>query len=415
MNRVFATASIGMRVGSQTVIFFILGAALGPTALGKFSLLLAYATIIAMIAEYGTVNPGLREMSRDPAGAADKLQEYLWFRGILSAGCYAVGILTLLLCGALQLVDVGLFTALCLATFFGQQSEFMLLYFRARSHYRLEATIAVATSSLFLAVVAITVFIAPIVASAVISYLIARLLGLAIIVHGIGSARGRVRLSRLSFLKAMSRLKTNLNRQKWYAADSIITASFTQIDAVLVGHLLGLHALGLYQVAAKVLQASLSMVQLAVSIYLPILSREPSRTGLAAALQRLFLEMTGLGLLAAIGCYLLMPWIVRKVLGEQFSESDQLWLGVSIAIAARCVASGFGIFLVAVDRPLYRILVQLIIMVTLVLGAMLLLPVYGLFGMGMALATSLTIGAVLYALAARRALKMLPASLDGGL
>jgi O-antigen/teichoic acid export membrane protein len=91
-----------------------------------------------------------------------------------------------------------------------------------------------------------------------------------------------------------------------------------------------------------------------------------------------------------------MPYLVNLYMGAQFADANLLWGGIGAAVFIRCLAAGFGILLVALDKPGVRTFVQIGIISSLVTLSWILAPAYGLWGMGYAVAGSLGVGLVIY-------------------
>jgi O-antigen/teichoic acid export membrane protein len=384
------------RILSQTLVFLLIGKVLGPVELGQFSLLMVYASLIGLVADYGCSNPALREMSVDVPGATGIMNDYLVFRVGMGLVCYGVGGVGLYLAGLVTPADISLFLIISLASFVALQTDFILLIFRATTRYNEETVTSVCTSLVHLLLVGSVCFLAPHIVPVTLAFLASRLFALAFTV---GMVRRKAAILSYQAGRIAAALKTvpaMLRKRTWYAADSFITAAFSQIDTLLVGHLLGLHALGNYQIGAKVLQMSLSIVQIASSVYIPMLSRGIHQAHPVRMIMQMILSLAAVGAAAACGIYWVMPYLVNLYMGAQFADANLLWGGIGAAVFIRCLAAGFGILLVALDKPGVRTFVQIGIISSLVTLSWILAPAYGLWGMGYAVAGSLGVGLVIY-------------------
>ncbi|GJI91808.1 hypothetical protein RugamoR1_49710 [Rugamonas sp. R1(2021)] len=394
------------RILSQTLVFLLIGKVLGPVELGQFSLFMVYASLIGLVADYGCSNPALREMSVDVPGATGIMNDYLVFRIGMGIVCYGLGGLGLYFGGLVTMADFNLFLLISLASFVAMQTDFILLIFRATTRYNEETVTSVCTSLFHLLLVGSVCFLAPRIVPVTLAFLISRLFAMAFTVF---MARRKAAIFSYPSGRIVVALKTvpaMLRKRTWYAADSFITAAFNQIDTLLVGHLLGLHALGNYQIGAKVLQMSLSIVQIASSVYIPVLSRAIHQTHPVRVVMQMILSLAAVGAAGACSIYWIMPHLVNLYMGTQFADANLLWGGIALAVFIRCLAAGFGILLVALDKPGIRTFVQIGIISSLVVLAWVLVPAYGLWGMGYAVAGSLGVGLVIYVVAV---LKLAPA------
>jgi O-antigen/teichoic acid export membrane protein len=396
MKTIFATSSMLVRILSQTLVFLLIGKVLGPVELGQFSLFMVYASLIGLVADYGCTNPALREMSVNVPGAAAILNDYLVFRVAMGVVCYTIGGLGLYLSGLVTLADAQLFLWISLASFVALQSDFILLLFRATTRYNEETVTSICTSVVHMVLVGTVCFVTPRIVPVTLAFLASRLFALAFTIF---MARRKAAILSYAAGQVTSALKAApgmLRKRTLYAADSFITAAFGQIDTLLVGHLLGLHALGNYQLGAKVLQMSLSIVQVASSVYIPMLSRAVHQSHPVRMVMQMTLALAGVGALAAGGIYFVMPYLVDLYMGAQFADANVLWGGIGLAVFIRCLAASFGILLVALDKPGVRTFVQIGIISSLVALAWILVPAYGLWGMGYAVAGSLSVGLLIY-------------------
>ncbi|MRW86273.1 oligosaccharide flippase family protein [Pseudoduganella sp. FT26W] len=402
MKTIFATSSMLARILSQTLVFLLIGKVLGPVELGQFSLFMVYASLIGLVADYGCSNPALREMSVNVPGAAGIMNDYLVFRVAMGVVCYTIGGVGLYLSGLVSLADVQLFLWLSLASFVALQSDFILLIFRATTRYNEETVTSIVTALVHLLLVGTVCFVAPHIVPVTMAFLASRLFALAFTVFMVRRKAAILSFASGHIVAALRAAPGMLRKRTLYAADSFITAAFGQIDTLLVGHLLGLHALGNYQLGAKVLQMSLSIVQVASSVCIPVLSRAVHQAHPARTVMQMILALAGVGA-AAAGCiYWIMPYLVDRFMGAQFADANVLWGGIGLAVFIRCLAASFGILLVALDKPGVRTFVQIGIISGLVALSWVLVPAYGLWGMGYAVAGALGIGLVIYFVAVLR-------------
>ncbi|MYM84000.1 oligosaccharide flippase family protein [Duganella sp. FT50W] len=402
MKTVFATASMLVRILSQTLVFLLIGKVLGPVELGQFSLFMVYASLIGLVADYGCSNPALREMSVDVDRAATIMNDYLVFRVAMGVVCYTIGGLGLYLSGLVTAADAPLFLWISLASFVALQADFVLLIFRATTRYNEETVTSVCTSLVHMLLVGSVCFMSPHIVPVTLAFLGSRLFALVFTISMVRRKAAMLRYAAGQIGAALRAAPAMLRQRTLYAADSFITAAFGQVDTLLVGHLLGLHALGNYQLGAKVLQMSLSIVQVASSVYIPALSRAVHQAHPLRMMLRMMLALAAVGALAAAAIYWIMPYLVDLTMGAQFADANVLWGGIGLAVFIRCLAASFGILLVALDKPGVRTVVQVGIIASLVALAWLLLPSYGLWGMGYAVAGALGVGLLIYLLAVLR-------------
>jgi O-antigen/teichoic acid export membrane protein len=403
--KAFAALSVFARIVSQAFGFLLIGRTLGASELGQFSLLFAYVSLIGLVAEYGSSSPALREMSaaKDTSQSVAIFNEYAAFRFVLGTAVHVLGLFGLAILGFVDVVHFPVVALFALSVLLGSQADFTMLIYRVNQRFNLEATVALLTSLSHVGIIAIACAFSPTLLSIGIAYVASRLVAVTATVM-VARMNDSIQLFSTSLIiNALRNLPAGLRRHFPYAADGLITASFSQLDTLLVGHLLGLHSLGNYQIGAKVMQMSLALVSIANNFYLPALARAVGSAQFLLTLKRACLELTLVGALAGGGVLVVMPMVVEPLLGGTFSEVNALWPGIALAILIRCAAAGFGIALIALNLPVTRIIAQIAILLSFTGALVFLAPIFSLVAAAYSLVIALFIGLLIYVFALWRA------------
>src|SRR5690606_6672718 len=141
-----------------------------------------------------------------------------------------------------------------------------------------------------------------------------------------------------------------------FAVDSGATNIFAQLDVILVNHLAGREAAGIYFAGSRLLQGAVPFSVLLASVHIPRFayqlhnqSRELFRYGV-----RILGEYVAMGLIFALAFYFIGPLFTDHFLGADYAELNTLWLAFACFTAARFVAAGLGVQLMAMGTGFLR-------------------------------------------------------------
>jgi O-antigen/teichoic acid export membrane protein len=183
-----------------------------------------------------------------------------------------------------------------------------------------------------------------------------------------------------------------------YTLSLFLFQFYSRIDVVLLGFLLDTAAVGVYNVAYRVVFllmfiphfASVAVLPLASSLFLD--SREEFRILYRKVLNAVIL----VGLPIAAGLWLTAPDLVGLFFGDAFEESASVLRLLSVLLFLTCLDRIMGTFLVACDRQVDRTKSQSVVAcVSLVLN-LLLIPILGVRGAAIAILVSETVLVILY-------------------
>lgn len=399
-NRFLSLLSSLFRAFGQLAVFLILARLFAPDDFGRFSLYIAIASMLALLGDFGASTFSLPLLSEAEDRTHLAYREIFRFRWITLSAVMLAGMC--LLPFAIRIDDRLLFSLCCGVGYVTALADFSLLPFRARRAYGDEALAAVSGALAYIAVVAVVAVTVGNMRAVAGAYLGARLLSLAIawmlwfrLVRRTGLARQGVADGHMSFAG-------RLRMGSPYLADGLLSAAINYVDIFLIGALLGVAAVGVYQIPSKIMQASLLVVQIVVSIYVPQLAREKETTAWHGTARRMLLELTGVGMVMALGVALVVPFLADRFLGPAYHLPWFAWAGFATALLIRLASAGYGIILIVWRMPMTRVYGQAAVLGTFVAGVLLAARPFGLGGVAWSFSAAMGVAFVYYAATVRK-------------
>lgn len=395
-------ASMLAKVGGVAVTFLVIGRALGPSDLGIISVYFAYASLLALVADYGSSTFSFRALALAGDGLAGAFAEAMGFRLSMCVVIGTAGSIGLIAAGLVESSHLVIFFALLASTLAATQADFFVLLFRTMGRYDEDARVTISASLLHLLLTGTTAFLTRDIIVVALAFLLSRTLYLAY-------AARRARIAGVRWLAEMRkgyfaprRIGWTLASNRYYATDTIITAAFGQVDTIIVAAFFGTYGAGIYQLGAKVISTSLAVVQVASAIYIPSLARA-DRDETRRLRRRMLIELTVGGLALGGGITFGMPFVVDFVFGPKFAETNILWPWIGLVIVIRCSLAAVGIALIARGQAGYRTICQTIILSSFIGLSWLVLPGFGLPLVPIAMAVALILGGIAYVICLIRA------------
>ncbi|MYM65304.1 oligosaccharide flippase family protein [Pseudoduganella sp. FT55W] len=407
-KKILAAASVFSKLISGSGVFIVTGYFISPESLGRLAVFVAYSTLMCLVTDYGLQNPALREISIDNNKAASIFNKYTLFRIFLFLPVFALTLGVFLATGTLHTTDLVFFSCLAVASLFSSHGDFAQIYFRGIGKYATEAWISIISGVLHLVLVGLVAYefkeveyIGMAILGSKLFYLAASVIAAKRYDRVFSWSLQDVRDTAASFF-------SDLKRLKYYAGDSVVTASFAQLDIIFVSHFFGMHFSGVYQVGAKVTQISLAVVQVFSATYIPSISnnlhgKQRNEAEASRNLRSATIELFIVGVVFALGMVFILPYILHAVFGTKYEEGNILFVGFGMAVIARCLAAPFGIALIALDKPKVRLIGQLIVSGTYSLLAVLLFPTFGFAAASTVMAISLWTALAFYSSCTYRA------------
>lgn len=389
----YISVSFGARLLSGVVVFVLLARALGPEPFGTFMYWLSAATLVAVIGDFGLGQRALRDVAA--ARQPGQTYEHLWTaKLVLTVASVAAGAGMLLFAPAASGHGLALPLVLLGYACAASASEFLAGVLRAADGARVESALAVASAmALLLAVLVAVRRDASLVAIAWI-FLASRLL----------QVLGALAALRRAFPEAnplggrFRSAPATLRGTGWYASDAALTNGVAQVDTLIVRHVLGEAAAGIYQAGLRLVHGVSFAAAVLANVFLPRLARAASG---AAEFRRIAVRaliafcLTGLLGATALGAG--RDWIVEGLYGGgPFGPLGAVLPWLAAFLFLRFVAGGLGILLTALGAQKLRT-ISYAGAVTPLLFAPLALHALGVAGMPLVLAASMAILGLAYA------------------
>ncbi|MGC1549554.1 MAG: polysaccharide biosynthesis C-terminal domain-containing protein [Rhodanobacter sp.] len=378
-------AMLGIRVLTQAAVLLLLTHLLGPQTYGHFASASSLAVVLGILPNLGS---GYVMMARAPqhATAINDVWRYAWpltmLLGLLLLAAYLplahimgganpMAWPTLCCLGAAELLATPLT---------------MLLSFVLQASQRVPLGQFVQWLPLGLRVLAALPCFLIIETARLPAYALLQMLA-----SLVGLALGFAMTRRIVALHGVPRYPDaqELTQGASYAAMHLVAANPSELDKVLAVRLIGAHDAGIYAAATRVMGALVMPVIALMLAAQPRLfhhAHQPTQQG-----HRLIWIIAMLALGWGLLCWLLLslcssllPWLF----GPSFAAMALLMPWLAAAAAPLSMRLAAGTVLVALGRPLERLMFELTGIAALVAGTLLLAPLFGMRGLAFALLAS---------------------------
>jgi O-antigen/teichoic acid export membrane protein len=184
----------------------------------------------------------------------------------------------------------------------------------------------------------------------------------------------------------LSKIKRVISRGKWLTLFGIFDYVYTTFDNVIVGRMLGVGLLGIYQNAYKISTTPLTEVgDIFFRVTFPFFSKiSDDKERLQESFLKNTIVTTVLMTAAGIFVYVFADPIVRIVLGNGWESAIPVTRLLTILGVTRGIASSTSSFLIAKQKQKYTATVTFVSAIGLLVTIVPLINIYGIMGAGMA-------------------------------
>ena len=374
-NTAWRLIAFGARTFSGVLATVLLARIHGPAGLGKFQFALTLTLLLSFAVALGLPKLLVRELARHPDAIKLRIESAL----VVSLGAGAVVTALLLGVGVLfQHADTSIFVVAGVALAADSAMRIVMVPFWALERMRYEALCVGIQEGAFV-VLTVAVLVAGLGPGAVmLAYLVSRVIGL-ITAWTVVATKLHIRLMPRWHAGEMAPM---MKRATPFALDDALSLAYIRLDTVILGILVGVHEVGLYQSAVNlVLYLNIMPRMLNFSMY-PRMSRAwPDNVAELRRLCDSSLMMLGaLAMPIAVGSFLLAPRIFGVMYGSGFDRGVLAYLLVTPLTPIRMLGNTLGTALTAADRQTPRtVAVGVAAGVNVVLN-LILIPHWGLFG-----------------------------------
>jgi len=205
---------------------------------------------------------------------------------------------------------------------------------------------------------------------------------------------------RPNFVFDFVKLKRVVRRGIWITLYGIFDYIYTQADNIIVGRMLGVTSLGIYQNAYKISTAPLTEVgDVFFRVTFPIFSKI---SGDSIRLKKAFIKNTVINsvlmIFAGVFIYIFASPIVKILFGQGWEAAIPVVRLLSVLGVVRGVAASTNSLLVAQMKQKYSAIITLVSAMGLLITIVPLVKVYGIIGAGLSaiLGTALTLPLIIF-------------------
>lgn len=349
-------ALMGVTTAARTAValgtLLILARALGPSDFGFISIAITWSSIVALVTDYGFGMRALRDIGAKRELAGEVMASSLAAKTLLVLPvCLILLPLTLLVfdLSKVERVAAVLFLLGTLANSYGDLS---LTVFRSLGHFHRETRIVTLTAVFHFMLIGIVVVFFNDLQSIGLAFLLSRLVYALFALSALSSLISLGSLLRQTWAGIAKRFRTSTS----FAVDSGTTNIFAQLDVILVNHLAGREAAGIYFAGSRLLQGAVPFSVLLASIHIPRFAhRLQNESGdLVRYGMRILAEYSGVGLCFALAFFFIGPLFTEHFLGSDYKALNALWPAFAFFTAARFIAAGLGVQLIALETGFLR-------------------------------------------------------------
>jgi O-antigen/teichoic acid export membrane protein len=361
-----------LRISSGLLTFAFVARILGPESFGQFMLWFSVATLLGLVANYGLTPYMLREITIQEGRTSQLIGEVLMAKLLLALILIAI----VLPSGFFIDTDFRyVFFALFVATLFDSLTEFFNAGYRATNRYASETKIATYTSVFQFLLIVLAVYFSPTVLSASLATMMSRIL--------VSFITWR---DQNQFLNGISlgSIESGINQLKEafaYAVDFVLQSLMGQVDSIVIGSMLGLSAVGIYQAGMKIFQGCAQTANVLANVFIPRLSKTTHHS-ITTNKDMHYVQICfiGVGILLGLIMAVAASPITHLVFGPKFSQLVALFPWFGLLFFIRFFAASQGIILTSAGLQSFRTYANVALWLVVFTAAYLLVPNFGLKG-----------------------------------
>lgn len=361
-----------LRISSGLLTFAFLARILGPESFGQFMFWFSVATLLGLVAHYGLTPYMLREITIQEGRTAQLIGEVLMAKLLLAS------VLIVIVLTSGFLIDANfryVFFALFVATLFDSLTELFNTGYRATNRYASETKIATYASIFQFLLVVVVVYFSPTVLSASLATMMSRILVSFITWKDQNQFLNGITLG--SIQSGITKLKEAFT----YAADFVLQSLMGQVDSIVIGSMLGLSAVGIYQAGMKIFQGCAQTANVLANVFIPRLSKTThhSNTG-NKDMHYVQICFITVGILLGLIMAAAASPITHLVFGPKFSQLVALFPWFGLLFFIRFFAASQGVILTSAGLQSFRTYANVALWLVVFTAAYLLVPNFGLKG-----------------------------------
>jgi len=378
MKRGFLALLVSLiaRIGASMLLFVLIAREWGALRFGEFMYLFSVAAVLVLVCEFGFTQQILRDIGRNPDSAAEQMGAFLGAKIWLTLLDLIFVVLFFLFSGLNPASGV-LLGLLFVAAALVSYSDFLFACYRALGRYEWETIVTVQGNILYFIAGALALYLsesAILLASALV---LARALQL-----GLSTRKFCLLIDTPVRPSLDPRSAANVIRRSLpFGADVAAAAIYVNADALIITHVLGYAANGVYQAAARFYQGACQLPPIFASLFLPRMARDQGEIKqLSAHMKQLYgvMIVTGVLLLAV---FFVMPYGIKYIYHDpSLLAAGALFPWFGLLLCIRFIAAAQGISVTVMNGQTIRVLLTGVSLLVMVLLAVPLLEYVGTRG-----------------------------------
>ena len=344
-------ALMGVTTAARTAVqlgtLLILARTLGPSDFGFISIVITWSTIVALVTDYGFGMRALRDIGAERHRAGEIMSASLAAKSVLVLPACIVLLPIILFFLDLHTTERFAAVLFLLGTLASSYGDLGLTVFRSIGQFHRETKIVAATALVHFILIGAAILLRNDVLAIGLAFLVSRLIYATFALRALSKILELGGILRNSWQVLGERFKSSTS----FAVDSGATNIFAQLDVILVNHLAGREAAGIYFAGSRLIQGAVPF-----SVHIPRFAYQlhNKTAGLARYGLRILGEYAGMGLIFALAFFFIGPLFTDYFLGAEYAELNTLWLAFACFTAARFIAAGLGVQLMAMGTGFLR-------------------------------------------------------------
>jgi O-antigen/teichoic acid export membrane protein len=371
---VFVFFAYALRLGAGMAVFVLIARYLGPNDFGVFSYWLSIATIFCILVNFGFGTMVLKSFGDSHHNAHDMMSKVLTAKLLLTCMVVMLSLISILFIE--EELSRKCLLILLSAQLFESFSEHYNLGFRVNNHFKHEATLSTATSTIHIIVLVSTLFLTRSLVAVCVAFSVSRLIGLMLTTAYVSRVWQPLHLGKVKH--ALSIIKSS-----WaYALEIKLYTLYTQLDSIIIFNVLGASTLGLYQAGMKLVLGACRLAPILAQLILPKMSKAylGSPTDAKATFLRSFAVFFLLGMAGMLVMSLFSAQLTNILFGNKYINLSYWLPCFGVILLLRFIETGTGLILVAKNLQTKKVIFVLLQVVVMVVGGYYAINNWGLVG-----------------------------------
>lgn len=349
-------ALMGVTTAARTAValgtLLILARTLGPRDFGFISIVITWSAIVALVTDYGFGMRALRDIGAQRERAGQIMSASLAAKTLLVVPACLLLIPLILFVLDLQPIERNAAILFLLGTLAASYGDLALTVFRSIGQFQRETRIVVLTAVVHFIAIGVAIVLYDNLLAIAAAFLLSRL------IYALAALGALSRILALGGILRNSRaaLVERFKASTSFAVDSGATNIFAQLDVLLVNHLAGREAAGIYFAGSRLVQGAVPFSVLLASVHIPRFAYRLHNDldDVARYGARILAEYSAMGLVFALAFMLIGPFFTDWFLGPEYAALNGLWLAFACFTAVRFFAAGLGVQLIAIGTGFLR-------------------------------------------------------------